>query len=155
MQRELLGVLYQMSKTEGGCARIEGIELGGALQRALRSPHPSVVRGYISYRRFWNMSRVECSVQFSFIDRVDNWNVLMHDTNVNHGTPDLRVRAIIQLGNSFFPFLLHSSMGRIALARYRRSWKLTNSNKCLQVTYAAGVMKNLERGGASQRRFNE
>ncbi|KAF8386715.1 hmp-2 [Pristionchus pacificus] len=65
MQRELLGVLYQMSKTEEGCARIEGIELGGALQRALRSPHPSVV------------------------------------------------------------------------------------------TYAAGVMKNLERGGASQRRFND
>lgn len=50
MQRELLGVLYQMSKTEEGCARIEGIELGGALQRALRSPHPSVVRTLISYR---------------------------------------------------------------------------------------------------------
>ncbi|GMR33639.1 hypothetical protein PMAYCL1PPCAC_03834, partial [Pristionchus mayeri] len=43
MQNELLGVLYQLSMTETGCARIEAVELVPALQRALRSPHPKVV----------------------------------------------------------------------------------------------------------------
>ncbi|GMT03277.1 hypothetical protein PENTCL1PPCAC_25451, partial [Pristionchus entomophagus] len=63
MQRELLGVLYQLSKTEPGCARVEAIECGSAVQRALRSPHPHVVtyaagvlknleRGGASQRRF-------------------------------------------------------------------------------------------------------
>ncbi|GMT34386.1 hypothetical protein PFISCL1PPCAC_25683 [Pristionchus fissidentatus] len=43
MQRELLGVLYQMSKTEAGATKIEAAELEGAVRRATRSPHPSVV----------------------------------------------------------------------------------------------------------------
>ncbi|GMT34383.1 hypothetical protein PFISCL1PPCAC_25680, partial [Pristionchus fissidentatus] len=38
MQRELFGVLYQMSKTEAGATKIEAAELEGAVRRATRSP---------------------------------------------------------------------------------------------------------------------